>query len=222
MDFLEHLVRKSEIENKNTEYFNYRPPLKRPRTRRNAEKPAELQYESLNDSPLVSSYVVFDFETTGLSAGINAIMEIGAIRVKNDVIDGKFSMLVNPRQYIPGYISSRIHITNTMVADKPDITVILPQFIDFIGDLPLIAHNAGFDMSFLLRACKDNGITINNKVIDTLYLSKHYLKECKKHNLGYLTEYFDIALTNAHRAYYDAEATQKLYEIIKQHIKALN
>ncbi len=214
MEFLEHLVRKSEIENKNTEYFNYRQPVKRPRQNR-AEK---YSYLSLNDKPFVTNYVVFDLETTGLNSAVNAIVEIGAVKVINNKVCDKFSHLVNPKQYIPGYLSSKIHITNDMVTGKPDIQKILPKFLDYIGDLPLIAHNAPFDMGFMLKACRDNGYEFNNGVIDTLYLSRKYLKECKKHNLAYLTDYFNIALTNAHRAYYDAKATQEIYEIIKKQI----
>jgi DNA polymerase-3 subunit alpha (Gram-positive type) len=127
-------------------------------------------------------------------------------------------MLVNPCQYIPAYLSQKIHITNTMVADKPKLNVVLPMFISFIEDLPLVAHNAAFDMSFLLNGCSRMNIALDNPVIDTLTLSRRYLKECKRHNLAYLTDHFNISLKNAHRAYYDADATQKIFEIIKARI----
>jgi DNA polymerase-3 subunit alpha (Gram-positive type) len=218
MDFLEHLVKKSEI-SAGTEYFNYKPSVKRPRAKR-TEQSAEAKhiYTSLNDSPLVSSYVVFDLETTGLNPSANTIVEIGAVKVKNNEVCDSFSMLVNPCQYIPAYLSQKIHITNTMVADKPKLNVVLPMFISFIEDLPLVAHNAAFDMSFLLNGCSRMNIALDNPVIDTLTLSRRYLKECKRHNLAYLTDHFNISLKNAHRAYYDADATQKIFEIIKARI----
>ena len=223
MDFLEYLVRKSEFTDSNTEYFNYKQPVKRPRRNKvNNNCDIRAEYTSLNDNPLVSSYVVFDLETTGLSAGINAIVEIGAVKVIDNIIQSKFTTLVNPQQYIPAYLSIKIHITNSMVADKPKINTVLPLFINYIEDLPLIAHNAPFDMSFLLKICSNAGIKLDNPVIDTLYLSRQYLKECKKHNLAYLTDYFNISLTNAHRAYYDAKATQQIYEIIKKRIYNLD
>jgi DNA polymerase-3 subunit alpha (Gram-positive type) len=222
MDFLEHLVKKSEIISGNTEYFNYKPSVKRPRTKRTTSaSEGKPMYTSLNNSPLVSSYVVFDLETTGLSADVNAIVEIGAVKVVDNNICDRFSMLVNPCQYIPAYLSQKIHITNAMVTDKPKINIVLPKFIDFIGDLPLVAHNASFDMSFLIKNCDRLGIKLDNGAIDTLALSRRYLKECKKYNLAYLTDYFNVTLKNAHRAYYDAEATQKIFEIIKTHINEL-
>lgn len=212
MDFLDYLVKKSEISGQ-TEYFNYKKT--RPVVENNVEI---LKYKKIDDNPLVNDYVVFDLETTGFKPGVNAIIEIGAVKVLNGKIISKFSTLVNPNQYIPGYLSSKLHITNEMVADKPIIGDILPDFIGFIGNLPLVAHNARFDMSFLIRNCNDIGISINNCVIDTLTLSKRHLPMCKKHSLAYLTNYFNIPLNNAHRAYYDAYAIAILFEIIKKEI----
>ena len=216
MDFLDHLIKKSDISGYETEYFNYKPSPRRPRTKK--ADSTGIQYRSLNDSPLVSDYVVFDLETTGLNAAVNAIVEIGAVKVRDNKVTDRFSTLVNPGQYIPAYLANKIHITNVMVQDKPCIEEILPRFVQFISDLPLVAHNASFDMGFLLKNCSRQNININNPVIDTLYLSRHYLKECKRHNLAYLTSYFQVELKNAHRAYYDARATQQIFEIIKQHI----
>ena len=220
MDFLNHLVRKSDISQYQTEYFNYKPSARRPR--RTKTEDSKPEYQSLNQSPLVSDYVVFDLETTGLNGNINAIVEIGAVKVKDNRLSDSFSALINPEQYIPAYLVDKIHITNSMVQDKPTIDTVLPCFIDFIEELPLVAHNASFDMSFLLKNCIRQNIIINNPVIDTLYLSRHYLKECKRHNLGYLTSYFNVELKKAHRAYYDARATQQIFEIIKEHIIAEN
>lgn len=218
MDFLNHLVRKSDISKYETEYFNYKPSPKRPRRKKTEN--ITVDYTSLNDSPIVSDYVVFDLETTGLNADVNAIVEIGAVKVENNTVTDRFSSLINPEQYIPAYLANKIHITNVMVQDKPTIDVVLPYFIEFIENLPLVAHNASFDMSFLLKNCLRQNINIDNAVIDTLYLSRHYLKECKRHNLAYLTSYFNVELNNAHRAYYDARATQQIFEIIKDHIVA--
>ena len=103
-----------------------------------------------------------------------------------------------------------------MVEGKRTIGDILPEFVSFIGDLPLIAHNARFDMSFLLANAKKQHIEIKNPVLDTLWLSRKFNKECAKHNLAYLTEFFNINLKNAHRAYFDALATNELYKIIQQ------
>ena len=207
-NFLEFLVKKSDLQQ--NEYFNY--------------KKTRIQQKNYNDSftynkilePVVSDYIVFDFETTGMKPGVNEILEIGAVKILNNSISGVFNTLINPQQFIPYYISNLTHITNDMVEDKESIESVLPKFINFIGDLPLIAHNARFDMSFLMYNANKQNIIINNPVLDTLYLSRKYNKECQKHNLAYLTNYFNVNLNNAHRAYYDALATNQIYQLIKK------
>ena len=138
------------------------------------------------------------------------------VKILNNSISGVFNTLINPQQFVPYYISNLTHITNDMVEDKESIESVLPKFINFIGDLPLIAHNARFDMSFLMYNANKQNIIINNPVLDTLYLSRKYNKECQKHNLAYLTNYFNVNLNNAHRAYYDALATNQIYQLIKK------
>lgn len=207
-NFLEFLVKKADLQQ--NEYFNY--------------KKTRIQQKNYNDSftynkilePVVSDYIVFDFETTGMKPGVNEILEIGAVKILNNSISGVFNTLINPQQFVPYYISNLTHITNDMVEDKESIESVLPKFINFIGDLPLIAHNARFDMSFLMYNANKQNIIINNPVLDTLYLSRKYNKECQKHNLAYLTNYFNVNLNNAHRAYYDALATNQIYQLIKK------
>lgn len=202
---MNYLIKKSDL--KNTEYFTYIQPKQKP----NREK---IEFDTINE-PIVNDYVVFDLETTGMSYEKDKILEIGAVKVINNKIIGSFNMLINPECYISPYITNIVHITNDMVFDKPTIYEAMPYFIDFINDLPLIAHNACFDTSFIKYNAKRQGFDLNNPVLDTLKLSRKYNKECKRHNLGYLTKYFKISLENAHRAYFDALATYKLYKIIQ-------
>lgn len=206
-NFLNCLIKKSDLNN--NEYFNYKKtkPVKE-------EKSTPLTYSKILE-PTPEDYVVFDFETTGMKPGVSSIIEIGAVKVRNGSIDGVFNTLIDPEQYIPGYISNITHITNQMVAGKRTIKEILPEFVSFIGDFPLVAHNAKFDMSFLLADANKQNIDIKNSVLDTLWLSRKFNKECAKHNLAYLTEFFNINLKNAHRAYFDALATNELYKIIQ-------
>ena len=204
--FLDYLIKKSDIGR--NEYFNYRQP-----SRKAAKK---LSYEKITE-PTAESYVVFDFETTGMNPELNRIIEIGAEKITNNEVTGSFNALIDPEQYIPYSITRITHITNDSVADRPTISTVLPKFCDFVEDMPLVAHNAPFDMSFLLANCQRENLTLNNPAIDTLYLSRKYNKECEKHNLAYLTDYFDIKLKNAHRAYFDALAKiiqQKYYSLI--------
>ncbi len=210
-NFLDYLIKKSDI--KNNEFYKYRPPRKAPAVKK--------EYTRITE-PTAESYVVFDFETTGMNPQLNRITEIGAVKVTEGEITGTFNTLINPKQYIPYSITRVTHITNDMVKDKPTMDIVLPRFCEFIEDLPIAAHNAPFDMGFLLCSCQREGISINNPVIDTLWLSRRYNKECEKHSLAYLTKYFDIDLKNAHRAYFDALATCEIYKIIQQKYYALN
>lgn len=207
-NFLDFLVKKADLNN--NEYFNYKKT--KPDT---AEKSKVPLYDKILE-PSARDYVVFDLETTGMKPFSNKIIEIGAVKVIKGEITDTFSSLVNPGAFVPPYISNITHITNEMLRGERYIEEVLPDFVDFIENLPLIAHNARFDMSFLITNAARLNIKMENSVIDTLYLSRKYNKECEKHNLAYLTEFFNIKLENAHRAYYDALATNELYKIIQR------
>src|SRR5207244_2698851 len=102
----------------------------------------------------LDEYVVFDFETTGLSPwGGDEVVEIGAMKVfGNDVDETKmFHTLVNPRRIISADATRVNGITNEMVADAPPMDQVLPLFLDFVGSAYLVAQNAKFDMSFLMK-----------------------------------------------------------------------
>lgn len=99
---------------------------------------------------LDSTFVVFDIETTGFSAVNDRIIEIGAVKVENGVITEKFSEFVNPERPIPFEIEKLTSINDRMVEDAPNISVILPRFMDFCKGSVLVAHNADFDTGFIL------------------------------------------------------------------------
>ncbi len=202
-NYINFLVKKSDL--RKNEFYGYNP--------KRQKKVPKIEYEKITE-PNVSDYIVFDFETTGLSPEDDRIVEIGAVKVINDNIVGEFNELVNPGRVIPPYISGKIHITNEMVSDKRNIEEVLPEFMDFIEDLPLIAHDARFDMGFLIRSLDRMGRTCKNPAIDTLYLSRKYLK-LEKNNLGYIAERFGVELNNAHRAFSDVMALYEIYKIIK-------
>lgn len=201
-EFLDYLIKKSDI---HKEFSVKKTPMQKQNS----------TYKKIT-TPTVNSYVVFDFETTGMNFSSNRIIEIGAVKVIDNKITDIFNQLVNPEQHISDYIADIVHITNNMVMDCPTIVSILPEFLDFIGELPLVAHNARFDMGFLIANAQRLGYDVNNCVLDTLSLSRKYNKDCAKHNLNYLTKHFNIQLDNAHRAYYDALATCTLYKIIQE------
>lgn len=83
-----------------------------------------------------------------MNPSVNRIIEVGAVKVIDNNIVDSFSQLINPMQYITARISRVVNITNSMVEDSPTIEYVLPKFLEFIGDFPLVAHNARFDMGF--------------------------------------------------------------------------
>ena len=99
---------------------------------------------------LDDTYVVFDLETTGFSPDKNKIIEIGAVKVVHGEITERFSTFVNPEVPIPYRIEELTSIRDDMVIDAPKIETILPQFMEFCGDAIMVAHNADFDMSFII------------------------------------------------------------------------
>lgn len=157
------------------------------------------------------SFVCLDFETTGFSGARDCVTEVGAVKVQDGEIVQKFSTLVNPGRPIPYQVQALTGITNDMVEDYPRIDEILPVFLGFLDYYPLVAHNSRFDCKFLERDLKRIGRSIENPVDDTLQLARLKVKGLPSYKLSYLTDYFQIPLNDAHRAWCDAEATAKLY-----------
>ena len=106
---------------------------------------------------LIKTYVAFDLETTGFSPDRNKIIEIGAVKVEHGEITDRFSTFVNPEVPIPYRIEELTSIRDDMVIDAPKIETILPQFMEFCGDAIMVAHNADFDMSFIIKNCGETG-----------------------------------------------------------------
>jgi DNA polymerase-3 subunit alpha (Gram-positive type) len=157
------------------------------------------------------SFVCLDFETTGLSGTKDQVTEIGAVKVQDGQVVQRFSTLVNPERPIPPRVVALTGISNDMVEDHPRIYEILPLFLGFLGDLPLVCHNSKFDCKFLERDLKRMEREIENPVDDTLQLARLKVKNLPSYKLSFLTEHFEIPLRDAHRAWCDAEATALLY-----------
>ncbi|MBQ5389569.1 MAG: PHP domain-containing protein, partial [Clostridia bacterium] len=159
----------------------------------------------VSNQPLNGEYVVFDIETTGLSVANCGITEIGAVKINGGEITDRFNIFVNPEMPIPQNIVELTGITDEMVADAPTIDAALPQFFKFIGDLPLIAHNANFDTGFIRAAAEKLKLPFKNVYLDTVALSRYANPELKKHKLDILAEYYELGDFNHHRACDDAE-----------------
>lgn len=165
----------------------------------------------------VSEYVVFDLETTGVSASHDAIIEISAIKVIAGEIVDTFSSLVNPERPISPAASAINHITDDMVANEPTIEEVLPLFIEFIEDFILVGHNIhSFDMKFIWRDAERvfEGKTITNDYLDTLPYSRKKLPRLAHHRLVDLAEHYGLEIGGAHRALFDCEMNQKCFEFM--------
>ncbi|GGD68026.1 PolC-type DNA polymerase III [Paenibacillus nasutitermitis] len=152
-------------------------------------------------------YIVFDIETTGLSVVNNKIIELAGVKMQDGKEIGRFSTFINPHEPIPYHIQQLTNITNEMVSDAPELEPKLIEFIDFVGDAVLVAHNARFDMGFIQAACKRSGKPeFNNPVLDTLELARFLHPTMKNHRLNTLADKYKASLESHHRAIDDSIA----------------
>ena len=157
-----------------------------------------------------TTFVVVDLETTGGSPATSSITEVGAVRVRGGAVEGEFQTLVNPGAPIPPFIAVLTGITDGMVAGAPRLADVVPAFLEFARGAVLVAHNAGFDLSFLKDACARTGHAWPAfDSLDTVTLARRVLTrdEAPDVKLGTLARVFRTATTPCHRALADARAT---------------
>ncbi|MDQ3671918.1 MAG: exonuclease domain-containing protein, partial [Actinomycetota bacterium] len=156
--------------------------------------------------------VVFDLETTGLSAIRNRMCEIGAARVRALEIDDTFETLVNPGSALPQYVAALTGIRDTDLRRAPRSELAVRRFLGFAGDAPLAAHNARFDLSFLEREVERlTGRRVATPVVDTVWLAKRLLhKRSERFSLASLAHFFGTSTSPCHRALPDALATAEI------------
>ncbi|GBF72038.1 DNA polymerase III subunit alpha [Paenibacillus sp. 598K] len=163
----------------------------------------EPREESLADAV----YVVFDIETTGLSVINNRIIELAGVKMQDGKEIDRFSTFINPHEKIPYHIQQLTNINDEMVKDAPELEPMLRQFLEFVGDAVLVAHNARFDIGFLQASCKNLGLPeIKNPVLDTLELARFLHPSMKNHRLNTLSDKYKVSLDNHHRAVDDSVA----------------
>lgn len=167
------------------------------------------------EKDFVSDYVVFDLETTGLDSKFDKIIEIGALKYKNNKLVEEFSVLINPNIKLPSIITKITGIKDSDLKDKQTIDIVLPKFIEFIEDLTLIAHNSRFDLGFIEENIKRlNLAMITNKNIDTVYLARKYIPEVANVKLETLKEHFNLDY-GSHRSVDDCKTTNYVYAYCK-------
>ncbi len=172
----------------------------------------------------LDEYVVFDLETTGLSpwAG-DEIIEIGAMKVFGDQVDevNFFHSMVNPKRLISADATRINGITNEMVAGAPTFAEVFPKFLDFVGDAYLVAQNAKFDMSFLMKYMVQNKISRPFEVYDTVHFSRRCFPQESRHNLDVICQRLNLAMDQGdlrHRSIGDVRLTAKAFILLRDRL----
>ena len=164
------------------------------------------------DAPINGQYIIFDLETTGLSAATERIIEIGAVKVENGEILESFDLFVDPEKAITPEITRLTSITNEMVAGAPKENDALEQFFRFCDGCDiLVAHNADFDMGFLRAAIRRCGREEDPVQIDTLVMARAMYPELKKHKLDTIAERLGVTQKHHHRADDDARVLAEIF-----------
>jgi len=159
-----------------------------------------------------TTFCVIDLETTGMGPDAR-ITEIGAVKVRAGEVLGEFQTLVNPMIPIPGFITRLTGITNAAVAHAPRLREVFASLVEFCRGCVMVAHNAGFDMGFIMRACEGLGYDWpSTTVLDTVSLARRIIprNEVRNYQLGTLSAYFSTSISPSHRALDDARATVDL------------
>ncbi|MGM8364102.1 PolC-type DNA polymerase III [Virgibacillus sp. W0181] len=171
-----------------------------------------IAYNSKDIDLKDATYVVFDVETTGLSAVYDTIIELAGVKIYQGEIIDRFESFANPHKALSSRITEITGITDDMLIDAPEVNNVLRDFHEWMGDSILVAHNASFDIGFLNEGFKRIEIEqVKNSVIDTLELARFLYPDLGNHRLNTLCKLLDIELTQHHRAIYDAEATGYLF-----------
>ena len=182
------------------------------------QAPVRVGYRPAPDKMKASAeeYIVIDVETTGLSPDDDRIIEVAAVKCENDRIVDSLHSLINPGRRIPSNVTKLTGIKNADVAGAPDMDTVAPELSEFIDNLPLVAHNANFDIKFIANAFKRAGVSKGMLYIDTLVLARNAFPDMPNHKLSTLIN--ELGLLDheqEHRAMSDVEATQRLYTACK-------
>ena len=161
-------------------------------------------------------FVVVDVEATGAKTPPNRLIELGAYRIRGGQIVEKFLSLVNPEIPIPRFVMSLTGISNEMVKSAPVFAEVAPRWLDFVSNSVLVAHNAGFDTSFLNHEISRvyPGHRMLNPHLCTVRLSRRVLPDLSNHRLDTIASHFSISIASRHRAGSDALATAEIFLLL--------
>ncbi|NLC54808.1 MAG: PolC-type DNA polymerase III [Erysipelothrix sp.] len=183
-----------------------------------------IVYNYDQDQIIDDEFIVFDLETTGLSTQYDKIIEFGAVRIKNNTIIDKLQMFINPKQELSQQIMNLTKINQSEVNQALTIDKEIQKILNFFGDLPIVAHNASFDIGFMEKAMEESNLgKLSNTIIDTMLLSRAINPQRRYHSLGSVARFYNISYDNfvAHRADYDAEVTAYVFLSMLNQIQLL-
>lgn len=167
------------------------------------------------DCVAVDDFVALDIETTGLSPVYNEIINIGAIRFRENRPVDQIDFLIKPQKRIPIFITSLTGISNLMVQDAPSIEEVLPRVMEFIGNDVIVGHNVNFDISFINNALIKHGY--NNFLttyIDTMLMARSFRKNNSLENL--VRDYVNKDYVEKHMGLDDAMNTARVFYVFKR------
>ncbi|MEP6587923.1 MAG: 3'-5' exonuclease [Polaromonas sp.] len=164
---------------------------------------------------------VIDFETTGISPTCgDRATEVAIVLLEGGQVVDRFQSLMNAGVRIPAFITQLTGITNAMVASAPDAAQVMADASRFVGDVPLVAHNAAFDRKFWQAELALSGLAAPQPFICTLLLSRRLYPQAPNHKLGSLVDYHRLPRTGqAHRALADAEMAAELFGQIQRDLQ---
>lgn len=171
----------------------------------------EMKYKK--SSNFVKDYIVFDLETTGMNCYNNEIIEIGAIKYKNFIEVDRFQQIIKPKGSVDPFILRLTGITKAEIDNGLKIESVIDDFLEFIKDFPLVAHNASFDMKFLMYTLIKTGRKYREITsIDTVTLARRYIDETENHKLETLKNLMNMN-NKSHRAIDDCLVTNEVYKL---------
>ena len=172
---------------------------------------------------MLNSFIVLDFETTGLSPNLGArTTEVAAVLVENGRMTDRYQSLMNPGVSIPSFIQDLTGITNQMISKAPNNAKVMKELHQFIGKTPLVAHNASFDKKFLDAELELVGLKAPQPMACSLLVARRVYQKAPNHKLGTLVKYKNIETNGVfHRALADAEMTARLWLCMKADIGQL-
>ncbi|MGN1039863.1 MAG: PolC-type DNA polymerase III [Candidatus Fimimonas sp.] len=165
----------------------------------------------------LKDYTVVDIETTGFNPNDSEILEISAIRVRNNVPVATFSSLIKPQKYVPYSITRLTGITNDMVRFAPPVHEVLHRFAVFLGNDVIVGYNVNFDVDFLYdNLLNVHGVLLTNSYVDVLRIARKLVKNVPNHKQTTVAAYFQICAEGAHRALRDCEICNLCYQKLRE------